>query len=36
VQAELVDAIGPGRWMTIAAELRVVRQAAATCSTRKS
>jgi DNA-binding MarR family transcriptional regulator len=35
VQAELVDAIGPGRWMALTAELRAVRQAASACSTRK-
>ena len=35
IQAELVDVIGPGRWMAITADLRAVRQAASTCSTRK-
>jgi DNA-binding MarR family transcriptional regulator len=35
VQAELIDVIGPGRWMAITADLRAVRQAASACSTRK-
>ncbi len=35
VQAELVDAIGAGRWMSLMNELRTVRKAAASCSTRK-
>jgi DNA-binding MarR family transcriptional regulator len=35
VQAELVEAIGPSRWITLIAELRTVRRAAASCSTRK-
>lgn len=34
VQTELVDAIGAGRWMSLMTELRTVRKAAATCSTR--
>ncbi|MEP7210964.1 MAG: MarR family winged helix-turn-helix transcriptional regulator [Alphaproteobacteria bacterium] len=36
VQAELVDVIGPALWMSIAANLRTVRQAASSCSTRKT
>lgn len=36
VQTELVDAIGAGRWMSLMTELRAVRRAAATCSTRKA
>jgi DNA-binding MarR family transcriptional regulator len=36
VQAELIDVIGPARWMSITADLRAVRQAASACSTRKS
>lgn len=35
VQAELVDTIGPNRWMSLMTELRTVRRAAAACSTRK-
>lgn len=35
VQAELVDAIGAGRWMSLMTELRAVRKAAASCSTRR-
>lgn len=35
VQAELVDAIGAGRWVSLMSDLRAVRRAAATCSTRK-
>jgi len=34
VQAELVDAIGAGRWLSLMNELRVVRKAATSCSTR--
>ena len=36
VQSELVDVIGPGRWLSITADLRAVRQAASACSTRKA
>lgn len=36
VQTELVDAIGAGRWMSLMTELRAVRRAAATCSTRRN
>ena len=36
VQAELVDAIGANRWMSLMTELRTVRRAASACSTRKS
>ncbi len=35
VQAELVDAIGAGRWTSLMSDLRAVRRAAAACSTRK-
>jgi DNA-binding MarR family transcriptional regulator len=35
VQEELVQAIGPNRWVSLIAELRTVRRAAADCSTRK-
>jgi DNA-binding MarR family transcriptional regulator len=35
VQTELVEAIGPSRWVSLIAELRVVRRAGAGCSTRK-
>jgi DNA-binding MarR family transcriptional regulator len=35
VQTELVDAVGANRWSTLMAELRVLRRAAAECSTRK-
>ena len=35
VQAELVEAIGANRWVSLMAELRTVRKAAAACSTRK-
>lgn len=35
VQAELVDAIGAARWTSLMTELRVVRKAAAGCSSRK-
>jgi DNA-binding MarR family transcriptional regulator len=35
VQAELVDALGAGRWMSLMNELRAVRKAATSCSTRK-
>jgi DNA-binding MarR family transcriptional regulator len=35
VQAELVEAIGSNRWLSLIAELRIVRKAAASCSTRK-
>lgn len=36
VQAELVDAIGANRWTALMNELRIVRRAAAECSTRRS
>ena len=36
VQAELVEAIGENRWISMIDELRVVRRAAAGCSTRKT
>jgi DNA-binding MarR family transcriptional regulator len=36
VQAELIDVIGPAKWMTLTSDLRVVRQAASRCSTRKT
>jgi DNA-binding MarR family transcriptional regulator len=36
VQAELVDAVGANRWLSLMDELRAVRRAAANCSTRKS
>ncbi len=36
VQAELVNAIGANRWVSLMAELRVVHCAATTCSTRKT
>ena len=36
VQAELVEAIGANRWVSLMNELRTVRKAAAACSTRKS
>ena len=36
VQAELVDAIGANRWVSLMAELRTVRRAASACSTRKT
>lgn len=35
VQAELIDAIGANRWVSLMADLRTVRRAAAGCSTRK-
>ncbi len=35
VQSELVDAIGASRWVSLMADLRTVRRAAAACSTRK-
>lgn len=35
VQAELVDAIGAGRWLSLMNELRAVRKAATSCSTRR-
>ncbi len=35
VQAELVEAIGANRWVSLMAELKTVRKAAAACSTRK-
>ena len=35
VQAELVDAIGANRWVSLMSDLRAVRRAAAACSTRK-
>ncbi len=35
VQTELLDTIGPGRWVTLMNELRTLRRAAAACSTRK-
>jgi DNA-binding MarR family transcriptional regulator len=36
VQAELVDAIGAGRWTSLMGDLRTLRRAAADCSTRKA
>lgn len=36
VQTELIDAVGADRWSNLMAELRVVRRAAAECSTRKA
>jgi DNA-binding MarR family transcriptional regulator len=36
VQAELVDAIGASRWISLMADLRAVRHAASDCSTRKT
>lgn len=36
VQAELVEAIGANRWVALMSELRIVRKAAAACSSRKS
>ena len=36
VQAELVDVIGANRWVSLMAELRIVRKAAAACSSRKA
>jgi DNA-binding MarR family transcriptional regulator len=36
VQAELVDVIGANRWVSLMAELRTVRKAAAACSSRKA
>lgn len=35
VQAELVDAVGAGRWSSLMTDLRTLRRAAAGCSTRK-
>ena len=35
VQAELIDAIGANRWMSLMTELRTVRRAATACSTPK-
>ena len=35
VQAELVDAIGADRWIALMTDLRTVRRAATSCSTRK-
>ena len=35
VQAELVEAIGANRWVSLIDELRIVRRAGSTCSTRK-
>jgi DNA-binding MarR family transcriptional regulator len=35
VQAELIDAIGANRWVSLMADLRTVRRAATGCSTRK-
>ena len=35
VQAELVDVIGANRWVSLMAELRTLRKAAMSCSTRK-
>jgi DNA-binding MarR family transcriptional regulator len=35
VQSELIDAIGCDRWKQLQADLRIVRTAAANCSTRK-
>jgi len=36
VQTELLDTIGGSRWVSLIAELRNVRRAAAACSTRRS
>ncbi|HOZ27728.1 MAG TPA: MarR family winged helix-turn-helix transcriptional regulator [Hyphomonadaceae bacterium] len=36
VQAELVEAIGASRWVSLMGELRTVRKAATSCSTRRS
>lgn len=36
VQAELVDAIGPNRWVALMSELRALRKAATACSSRKA
>ncbi len=36
VQAELIDAIGATRWVSLMSELRAVRRAATACSTRKT
>ena len=35
VQTELLDTIGAERWISLMSELRIVRRAAAACSTRK-
>lgn len=35
VQVELVDVLGAGRWMSLINELRAVRKAATSCSTRQ-
>jgi len=35
VQTELVEAVGANRWSALMAELRILRRAAAECSTRK-
>ncbi len=35
VQTELVEAIGASRWVSLMTELRTVRKAASSCSTRK-
>jgi DNA-binding MarR family transcriptional regulator len=35
VQAELIDAIGARRWSSLMGDLRALRRAAASCSTRK-
>ena len=36
VQTELVEAVGANRWSSLMAELRILRRAAAECSTRKT
>lgn len=36
VQTELIAAIGANRWMSLINELKIVRRAAAACSTRKT
>ena len=36
VQTELVEAVGANRWSSLMSELRILRRAAAECSTRKS
>jgi DNA-binding MarR family transcriptional regulator len=35
VQTELVEAVGANRWSSLMSELRILRRAAAECSTRK-
>jgi DNA-binding MarR family transcriptional regulator len=36
VQSELVDAIGASRWVSLMSDLRAMRRAAASCSSRKA